>query len=304
MAAAEPIQRLQQDGFWNPRYEEPRVRASTISTRPAGGGGSSGGGTYNADDASSPGQPLPKPRRAMSVSCRDKRPHPLPRLLSRIEQKEEEEESLPEVDSTYSTPYAAATAVGDTAATRAFSRRNSAKAPESVAATAHRSRVSSVSSTTSSLSSTSSSPSSSPASPQLTSLSPEQFWAKYRRSTGAEPRKFRSLFSTLSLADPPLLLASPAEPLSAGPEPLYSEIYGAVRPPLPRKNSVSKPPARPPPPADLQPVKQVARPAADSPDDQKDKIPQAVTPARDKPRTRPSGRLATGVPNKGKGPAR
>jgi hypothetical protein len=109
--------------------------------------------------------------------------------------------------------------------------------------------------------------SSSPSSPQLQqeSLSPEQFWAKYRRGGGgggvAESRKFRSLFSALSLSDT-TSSAMLAEPVASHPEePLYSEIYGAVaRPPLPRKNSVSKPPARPPLPADKQRV-QSGRPA-------------------------------------------
>lgn len=114
--------------------------------------------------------------------------------------------------------------------------------------------MSSVSSN-SSLSSTSSSlPSSpsSPASPPLQSLSPEQFWAKYRRSAGPEPRKFRSLFATLSLSEAvtPPLLHLPAAEDPPDPEPVYTEIYGAVRPPLPRKNSISKPPARPPLPAE------------------------------------------------------
>jgi hypothetical protein len=174
----------------------------------------------------------------MSVSSRDKRPRPLPRLLSRTE--EEEADDLPEVDVTYSTPYAT-----ETPALAAY-RRSSLNRPEPVAP--HRSRVSSVSSTSSLSSSSTSSCPSSPASPQLAqSLSPEQFWAKYRRHGGPEARKFRGLFASLSLSEAaPPVAAATAEPT----EPLYSEIYGAVRPPLPRKNSVSKPPARPPLPAE------------------------------------------------------
>ena len=217
------------------------MRASTISSgvsRPA----TAGQASCRDDD---PGRPLPKPRRAMSVSGRDKRPHPLPRLPS---QTEEAEDGLPEIESTYSTPYTSSSIVTP-------NRRNLAKPSEK-----QRSRVSSVSST-SSLSSTSSSfslPSSpsSPGSPQLQqSLSPEQFWAKYRRrSCGAEPRKFRSLFASLSLSDTPQS-PPPSPELLPCSEPVYSEIYGAaVRPPLPRKNSVSKPPARPPLPADKQRV--------------------------------------------------
>jgi hypothetical protein len=174
----------------------------------------------------------------MSVSSRDKRPRPLPRLLTRTEE-EEEAELLPEVDVTYSTPYATETPA------LAY-RRTSLNRPEPVA---HRSRVSSVSSTSSLSSSSTSSCPSSPASPQLAqSLSPEQFWAKYRRHGGPETRKFRGLFASLSLSEsaPLVVAAAAAEPT----EPLYSEIYGAVRPPLPRKNSVSKPPARPPLPAE------------------------------------------------------
>jgi hypothetical protein len=234
--------------YRNPRYEQPRVRASTISagiSRPIRGSSS------DAGDSPSPGghtsRPLPKPRRAMSVSCKDKRPHPLPRLPS---QTEVEEDHLAEVESTYSTPYTAnATTVLSTP-----NRRNLAKP--------NRSRVSSVSST-SSLSSTSSSlpssPSSSPSSPQLQqSLSPEQFWAKYRRGAAVgESKKFRSLFSSLSLSDAAASSSMLAESAATAEseEPVYSEIYGAVaRPPLPRKNSVSKPPARPPLPADKQRV--------------------------------------------------
>jgi hypothetical protein len=109
-----------------------------------------------------------------------------------------------------------------------------------------------VSSTSSLSSSSTSSCPSSPASPQLTqSLSPEQFWAKYRRHGGTEARKFRGLFASLSLSESaPPVAAATEEPT----EPLYSEIYGAVRPPLPRKNSVSKPPARPPLPAEKHPI--------------------------------------------------
>jgi hypothetical protein len=176
------------------------------------------------------------------VSSRDKRPRPLPRLLSRTE--EEEAELLPEVDVTYSTPYATETPA------LAY-RRSSLNRPEPVAP--HRSRVSSVSSTSSLSSSSTSSCPSSPASPQLAqSLSPEQFWAKYRRHGGTETRKFRGLFASLSLSESaPLVAAAAAEEPT---EPLYSEIYGAVRPPLPRKNSVSKPPARPPLPAEKHPI--------------------------------------------------
>ncbi len=175
------------------------------------------------------------------MSSRDKRPRPLPRLLTRTE--EEEADDLPEVDVTYSTPYAT-----ETAAT-AY-RRSSLNRPEPVAP--HRSRVSSVSSTSSLSSSSTSSCPSSPASPQLAqSLSPEQFWAKYRRhGGGSETRKFLGLFASLSLSESAPLVAAAEEPT----EPLYSEIYGAVRPPLPRKNSVSKPPARPPLPAEKHPI--------------------------------------------------
>jgi hypothetical protein len=112
-------------------------------------------------------------------------------------------------------------------------------------------------SSTSSLSSSTSSCPSSPASPQLAqSLSPEQFWAKYRRHGGTEARKFRGLFASLSLSESaPLVAAATAEEPT---EPLYSEIYGAVRPPLPRKNSVSKPPARPPLPAEKHSIPDIS----------------------------------------------
>jgi hypothetical protein len=219
----------------NPRYEEPRARASTLSApRPSA--------VSHHTAAESPGgRPLPKPRRAMSVSSRDKRPRPLPRLLTRTE----EEEDLSEIDVTYSTPYATETP-------SLANRRSSLNRPEPVAP--HRSRVSSVSSTSSLSSSSTSSCPSSPASPQLhqQSLSPEQFWAKYRRQGGTETRKFRGLFASLSLSEsaPLAVAAAAAEPS----EPLYSEIYGAVRPPLPRKNSVSKPPARPPLPEEKHPI--------------------------------------------------
>ncbi len=244
----------------NPRYEEPRARASTLSApRPSA--------VSHHTTAESPGgRPLPKPRRAMSVSSRDKRPRPLPRLLSRTE-----EEDLPEVDVTYSTPYATETPA-------LANRRSSLNRPEPVAP--HRSRVSSVSSTSSLSSSTSSCPSS-PASPQLAqSLSPEQFWAKYRRHGGPEVRKFRGLFASLSLSESaPPVAAAEAEQT----EPLYSEIYGAVRPPLPRKNSVSKPPARPPLPAEKHPIpdSQAAAASAKKQSSKSHRISVAASPEKE-----------------------
>jgi hypothetical protein len=241
----------------------------------------------------------------MSVSSRDKRPRPLPRLLSRTE-----EEDLPEVDVTYSTPYAT-----ETPALAAY-RRSSLNRPEPVAP--HRSRVSSVSSTSSLSSSSTSSCPSSPASPQLAqSLSPEQFWAKYRRHGGPEVRKFRGLFASLSLSEsaPPV-----AEPAVEPTEPLYSEIYGAVRPPLPRKNSVSKPPARPPLPAEKHsvpdslpavatPKKQFSKSHRISVSDSPEKelvIPQ-TDPTAERPRVRSQRSAETassGLRHSGKLPAR
>jgi hypothetical protein len=279
----------------NPRYEEPRARASTLSApRPS---------AVSHTTAESPGgRPLPKPRRAMSVSSRDKRPRPLPRLLTRTE--EEEADDLPEVDVTYSTPYATETAA-------AAYRRSSLNRPEPVA---HRSRVSSVSSTSSLSSSSTSSCPSSPASPQLAqSLSPEQFWAKYRRHGGPEARKFRGLFASLSLSESaPLVPPAATEPT----EPLYSEIYGAVRPPLPRKNSVSKPPARPPLPAEKHPIPDspaaVATPKKQSSKShrisvsaspEKEHVVPQVDPTAERPRVR-SQTSGSVVRHSGKPPAR
>ena len=179
--------------FRNPRYKDGssfRPRSSTLSSA----------GPLN--------KPQARPRRTMSVSTKEGRPTPRPRLSSQLDRLSETESP----ESVYSMPW-------------------------SEPAPAARRRVSSVSSSSSSLSSSCSSAPSSPV-----SLSPEQFWAKYKRNS--EGKKFRNLFSSLTLSEP--------EPAAvAEVEPLYAEIYGvgARQPPLPRKNSVSKPPARPPYPA-------------------------------------------------------
>jgi hypothetical protein len=168
-------------------------------------------------------------------------------------------------------------------------------------------------SSTSSLSSSTSSCPSSPASPQLAqSLSPEQFWAKYRRHGGTETRKFRGLFASLSLSESAPLAAAAEEPT----EPLYSEIYGAVRPPLPRKNSVSKPPARPPLPAEKHPFPDspaaVATPKKQSSKSHRISVSASpekdlVDPIAERPRVksqRSTETAGSGVRHSGKLPAR
>ena len=176
-------------------------------------------------------KPQIRPRRTMSVSSKYSQPRvkqpasrprvpspvpddqPLPQATARLQPNRLE--ACVEVESTYSTPW-----------------------PDH--APPARRRISSVSSTSSSLSSASSSSPSSPTS------SPEEFWSKYRRSPD-RVKKLRCLLSSLSVVE----AAVPVDEV----EPLYTEIYGArpgqvrEQPPLPRRNSVSKPPARPPYPA-------------------------------------------------------
>lgn len=164
-------------------------------------------------------RPETRPRRTMSVSTKQNRPTPRPRLNPKLGSLQEHSSGV-DMDNIYSTPWSDQGCI--------------------------RTRISSVSSSSSSLSSSSSSNPSSP-----TSLSPEQFWAKYKRTS--EGSVFKTLLSKLSISE--------LEPVDSE-EPLYAEIYGAkpsqskisrdlfpIQPPLPRKNSISKPPARPPYPA-------------------------------------------------------
>ena len=148
----------------------------------------------------------------MSVSTKLNRPIPRPRINSKLESFREQDPGV-DLDNVYSTPWSEQSSI--------------------------RTRISSVSSSSSSLSSSSSNPSS------PTSLSPEQFWAKYKRNS--EGSVFRTLFSKLSVAE--------FEPVDSD-EPLFAEIYGSkskplkskpsprdlfpVQSPLPRKNSFSK----------------------------------------------------------------
>jgi hypothetical protein len=103
-------------------------------------------------------------------------------------------------------------------------------------------------------------------------------------------------------------------------EPLYSEIYGAVRPPLPRKNSVSKPPARPPLPAEKHAIPDslaaVATPKKQSSKShrisvsaspEKELVIPQTDPAAERPRVKPHRSAETtgsGVRHSGKLPAR
>ena len=149
----------------------------------------------------------------MSVSTKLNRPIPRPRINSKLESFREQDPGI-DLDNVYSTPWSEQSSI--------------------------RTRISSVSSSSSSLSSSSSSNPSSP-----TSLSPEKFWAKYKRNS--EGLVFRTLFSKLSVAE--------FEPVDSD-EPLFAEIYGSkskplkskpsprdlfpVQSPLPRKNSFAK----------------------------------------------------------------
>ena len=162
------------------------------------------------------------------MSSKSTRPTPRPRVRRGGPTLEEERQV--EVESVYSTPWSTDRLEG-------------------------RRRVSSVSSSTSSLSTSSCSSSPSPLSSPSADTSPEQFWAKYKRTGGSSDiKRIRNLFAALTVSVENNSNGMTAEAV-AEEEPLYSEIYTGVggkplrHPPLPRKNSISKPPARPPYPA-------------------------------------------------------
>ena len=240
--AGPDISKLQK-GFWNPQYHPP----SGTQAKPR----------QRASSMSNPGltdqvHHLPKPRRTMSVSCKDKDPITRPRMSSSNLQLITEDQTPPRprsfsfsgpllrgkkknitVDETYSSPkdFTSSISSGPTAWL------------------CQRSRSSSTSS--------SSSGPGSPAS-HLTSASSEQFWKQYKRTPSVV--KSLSSFGSLSLNDSgvesDLALSCSAESdqmeaeLGDRFEPLYSEIYSSAKsPPLPEKASSWRPPARPPYPA-------------------------------------------------------
>lgn len=261
-----------QNGFWNPQYSpqpeslaESRQRSSSIST------------PFSMKGMN----PLPKPRRTMSVSCKDKKPVPRPRLLSRNSSLHLINESVDNskgrhhedgiienpvtrprslslcvplgknrkkdifVDTTYSAP-------------RDFTIEQQRSSSSTSVSLSQRSRSSSTSS---------SSPGPNSPSPMISTASSEQFWKQYKRTSNSV--KSLSLLASLSLNDSgvesDLSEACGVESdhidaeLGDSFEPLYSEIYVprlTLNPPLPEKASVRLPPARPPYPASSLLLKQ------------------------------------------------